>query len=97
MAESEPTGFRGQLGEPPFFRGDKAEGGWEATVCDRLVDTTAGGACDQPSKYLIEWQQQPYDGGTIPVSGACERHALDVDRRQVVRMSTHPEAVMSGG
>lgn len=77
--------------EPPFYRGEHSnDGGWDATVCDFLLDS--GDACDQPSKYLIEWQQTDRDGGTTPVSGSCERHALDVDRRQVVRFCTHPEA-----
>lgn len=76
--------------EPPFYRGEKDE--WEGTVCDRIEGDAA---CDVPSKYLIEWQQQPYDAGSIPVSGACEQHALDVDRSLVVRICTHPRPLVS--
>lgn len=80
------------LAEPPFYRGEMSEGGfggWEATVCDYIA-VGADTACDAPSEYLIEWQRQAYDCDSTPISGACERHALEVDRRQVVRMSTHP-------
>lgn len=78
---------RAEGGDPPFYRGEK--GDWHGEICDHFNAGDAT-ACDERSQYLIEWRQQPYDAGTIPVSGCCERHALLVDRRLVVRFSTHP-------
>ena len=80
--------------EAAFYRGEKGE--WHGEICDHFHPGDAT-ACDERSEYLIEWQQQPYDEGTIPVSGCCERHAMDVDRRQVVRISTHPALAVSRG
>ena len=68
---------------------DGCPGGWLIVLVQ-----PDGDACDARSLYLIEWHNRPeLDGDSIPVSGACERHALDVDRRQVKRMSTHPQAI----
>jgi len=82
-----------RLPDPPFYRGDKGE--WDAPYCDRILDTTGNACDDEDPAYLIEWKPTSRDGGTTPISGACERHALDVDRRQVVRICTHPRKAVA--
>ena len=84
------TAENAALPVPPFYRGEKGE--WEAVECDHFTegDDTA---CDAPAAYYVEWKSRPeLDNDTLPVSGACERHALLVDRRQVLRMRSHAHA-----
>lgn len=69
---------------PPFFRGD----GELTGDCDFLLDS--GDACDDPLEYEVWWKHVPeWDLDTRPVSAACGKHVLQVDRSLVEKLRTY--------